>query len=905
MNWRSILSGMVGVAALSVAGGDAERFVKCELHMHTTRSDGNATPKNAAKIYNDKGFNVCIFTDHIVDWCYGGWFDPKDMLDDRELNDFISLPGSELSVALLNRYERPIEVHVNALGIKYPMMPAYTGNIVSEIRENVRRSWDAGAVAQVNHPNFLWSFDYRELLQVDEPYLFELVNADPGCNNYGDLSRPGAEQIWDVLLSNGKRVYGTATDDTHYYYNYQPATSSPGYGWVVCQVAELTPDAVLNALRLGKFYASTGPELESYAVDGRTIKIKVKPQDKQHFRIKFIGRHGRLLHEVEGLEAEYTIKGDEYYVRVRVGDDAESTSSASGIPGQALYCQPVFVSDLEAREAFLPMVSDFSKRAKDAALALKFGGAADGFVSVNPDNPAEGRAKWRSGGALSAGPVLLPGLTPVEQGYVFGEHAGTLEFTLPEGTYRATLLTGESGSRIAQPSTLQVELNGRPVLSGIMEKSGDFALNSFDLVSNGKPMTLTFRGVPRFEGDYCRPEWSATALIFEKNAGAEPSFAPVFDRAPDVEFTRNQLEMSIPEVFTLNAVNASDRSEKLTISLTADEKMKDYFSIEPLDAVSSDVAPGAEFSARFRVMLTKPFDLKKKMLSTTVGDEWVPEPPEGVFFAGVAVDGGAAKISRFRVPLAEAKLKIRALNRDNRFAAIIEPGSERDLNCMINVDVPDGWKLAEPLPASVAVVGGKPAVVEMNFVPTADNAVGEKDASFTFRLGAAAVSEKFPLRTNGELGRFQGPGTFEVPFSVTRGLTLVCSVEFKDFATMNVPVMFREQKYSEFMIYTKPDGSVHCKIEDSIDNYHDRVEFSGPVLEAGRRYVVAVSWDKWRGGVMYIDGVPAAEFFGDINVVDLIDNGAPLVLGAGTGEAMLFNYALTDKEIAEVSASIK
>ncbi|MDD4817212.1 MAG: CehA/McbA family metallohydrolase [Victivallaceae bacterium] len=901
------MSGVVGLAALSVAGGETERFAKCELHMHTTRSDGNATPKNAAKIYNDKNFNVCIFTDHIVDWCYGGWFNPKDMLNDRELNDFISMPGSELSVALLNRYGRPIEVHINALGIKYPMMPAYTGDIVSEIRENVRRSWDAGAVAQVNHPNFLWSFDYRELLQIDEPYLFELVNADPGCNNYGDLSRPGAEQIWDVLLSNGKRVYGTATDDTHYYYNYQPAASSPGYGWVVCSVSELTPEAVLNALRLGKFYASTGPELEAYEVDGRTIRVKVKPQDRQHFRIKFIGRYGRLLHEVEGLEAEYTIKGDEYYVRARVGDDAESTSSASGIPGQALYCQPVFVADIEAREAFLPKIADFSERAKKSVMALKFGGAADGFVSVNPGAAADGAAKWRSSGALTAGSALLPGLTPVENGYVFGEHAGTLEFSLPAGSYRATLLTGESGSRIAQPSSLQVELNGRPVLSGIMEKSGEFALNSFEFATDGAPQKLTFRGIPRMAGDYCRPEWSATALIFEKTAGAKlPEVAALFDRAPDVEMTRNQLEMSVPEVFTLNAVNASARPETLTLTLTADEKMKDYFSIEPLDAASSEVAQGVEFSARFRVMLRKPFDLKKKMQSTIVGDEWVPEPPDGVFFAGVSVAGAAEKLARFRVPLTEAKLKVRSLDRDNRFAVIIEPGSEREMTGRLNVDVPSGWRLAEQLPETVTAKDGMPVVVEMDFVPTADGmAAGDTDAKIEFSFGNATVAAGFPLRRNGEIGKFQGPGTFEVPFRVTRGLTVVCAMEFKDFTAMNVPLMFREQKYSEFMIYTKPDGSLHCKIEDSIDNYHDRVEFSGPVLEAGRKYTVAVAWDKWRGGAMYVDGVKVADFFGDINVVDLIDNGAPLVLGSGTGAAVMYNYALTDKEIADISATIK
>ena len=70
--------------------------------------------------------------------------------------------------------------------------------------------------------------------------------------------------------------------------------------------------------------------------------------------------------------------------------------------------------------------------------------------------------------------------------------------------------------------------------------------------------------------------------------------------------------------------------------------------------------------------------------------------------------------------------------------------------------------------------------------------------------------------------------------------------------------------------------AIKAKIEDSIDNYHDRVEAFGPQLEPGRSYHVAFTYDKYLGGALYIDGEKVADNFGDFNVVDIMNNNAPL-----------------------------
>ncbi|HET8797307.1 MAG TPA: hypothetical protein VFO89_06460, partial [Thermoanaerobaculia bacterium] len=89
--------------------------------------------------------------------------------------------------------------------------------------------------------------------------------------------------------------------------------------------------AILDAIRRGDFYASTGVELESYTVSAESIALKVREKNGARYRIQFIGRGGRVLEESAGAEASYAIRGDEGYVRAKVIDSN----------GRIAWCQPV------------------------------------------------------------------------------------------------------------------------------------------------------------------------------------------------------------------------------------------------------------------------------------------------------------------------------------------------------------------------------------------------------------------------------------------------------------------------------------------------------------------------------------------------------------------------------------
>jgi hypothetical protein len=135
-----------------------------------------------------------------------------------------------------------------------------------------------------------------------------------GCNNAGSASFLSTEQTWDILLSEGRKVYAAATDDMHILGT--DKEDGPGRGWVVARVPELTQQAIVEALSKGDFYASTGVELADYSFDGKEFKVEAKPGQK--YLIRFIGKWGRILQETEGISATYKITGKESYVRCKV-----------------------------------------------------------------------------------------------------------------------------------------------------------------------------------------------------------------------------------------------------------------------------------------------------------------------------------------------------------------------------------------------------------------------------------------------------------------------------------------------------------------------------------------------------------------------------------------------------------
>ena len=133
-------------------------------------------------------------------------------------------------------------------------------------------------------------------------------------------------------------MYGVADDDSNHFKRICDNTAAlPGRGWIVVRAADLSQQAIVDALVRGDFYASNGVELDDYFADARHIKLTIKEQRWSKYRVQFIGKNGRLLSESVTNPAIYEFKGDEGYVRAKIFESN----------GKTAWTQPVFVGKVQ------------------------------------------------------------------------------------------------------------------------------------------------------------------------------------------------------------------------------------------------------------------------------------------------------------------------------------------------------------------------------------------------------------------------------------------------------------------------------------------------------------------------------------------------------------------------------
>ena len=130
-------------------------------------------------------------------------------------------------------------------------------------------------------------------------------------------------------------LYGLATDDAHQFKRpWDPTASRPGRGWIFVRAERLSAGALISALERGDFYSSTGVELADVRFANGRMTVTVKEEQSSKYRIRFIGRNGRVLKEVPGSPADYKVEGSEGYVRAVVYESN----------GKRAWVQPVMVA---------------------------------------------------------------------------------------------------------------------------------------------------------------------------------------------------------------------------------------------------------------------------------------------------------------------------------------------------------------------------------------------------------------------------------------------------------------------------------------------------------------------------------------------------------------------------------
>jgi len=234
-------------------------WYKGNTHSHTTVSDGRLSPEDAVAVYREYGYHWMAITDH-------GIWGTHDGLQDE---NFIIFGGTELGKPLPPK--KGFGHHVVFIGV--PSQVEFThGQNIDELckdmdtQEMIDFMVKKGNIAIYAHPR--WSHvKMDEYLKIKNCMALEIYNSasevECGC---GEVSSYFEHSLW-----SGDRMLAIACDDAH-------LRSAYGGGWIVVKAKALTHKDVMDAIKAGSFYASTGgPEITDFWVEDGVAHVDCSP----------------------------------------------------------------------------------------------------------------------------------------------------------------------------------------------------------------------------------------------------------------------------------------------------------------------------------------------------------------------------------------------------------------------------------------------------------------------------------------------------------------------------------------------------------------------------------------------------------------------------------------------------
>jgi hypothetical protein len=369
----------------------APQWWKGNLHTHSLWSDGDDYPEMITDWYKRNGYHFLALSDHNILQRGEKWIEVKDnevsrgalekyrarfadkveekTVDEKlmvrlktfeEFAPYFAEPGRFLLLLSEEITDRHLvfPVHINATNLREFIRPQGGTNVSDVIQRNVnavleqRRQTGQPMFPHVNHPNFGWAITAEDLVPIKGEKFFEVYNGHPFVRNEGDHQHASTERMWDIILTRRlaelglEPMFGLAVDDAHNYHSESPKNSNPGRGWVMVRAVELTPEAIIEAMEAGEFYASSGVTLTEVRRETNQLSIRIQPEKGVSYTTQFIGTRrgydpsnqpvtdaagnwlrvthrysediGTVLAEVSGTRPRYRLKGDEIYVRAKI-----------------------------------------------------------------------------------------------------------------------------------------------------------------------------------------------------------------------------------------------------------------------------------------------------------------------------------------------------------------------------------------------------------------------------------------------------------------------------------------------------------------------------------------------------------------------------------------------------------
>ena len=275
-------------------------WISGNLHGHSREHSSCASVPLLEGLarYHDAGARFCALTDH------------------DHVTDLAAARARWPGLTLLEGFEWSRSENILFIGPSVP--PLYELPL-----EDALRSAD-GLLTIVCHPRPSLQFEYWTVPMImalrPRPLGIEVYNAHYAQPHmHFGTPNPLYTEHWDALLGAGLRLWGFTNDDSHNPSDYLHART------MVCE-ADHAPARLMAALRAGRFYGTTGLQLNAVVVQDGRVSVTLASEA----RGRFIGPGGAVLSEGGGREFGYRWAG-EAYVRFE----------AEGGAGR-LFLQPFF-----------------------------------------------------------------------------------------------------------------------------------------------------------------------------------------------------------------------------------------------------------------------------------------------------------------------------------------------------------------------------------------------------------------------------------------------------------------------------------------------------------------------------------------------------------------------------------
>ena len=313
---------------------------KANFHIHSTRSDGRQEIEDRVISYREAGYNIIMPSDHDLMW----------NTDEYDEENFITMRGSE--VAPTNRYDNQmfraggnwrIAHHLVVIWderLDRPCPYEHDARLAIKVSPGIgtwneyTRYWrEQGFYVIYCHPR--WSkVSGTHLMAMEHCQAVEVYNHEcqiAACVGY-------SEPEWHYCLSNNKRFYCCANDDSHRFVPLPRPELSGGFTMI--QAPLLSRPAVSEALARGDFYASEGgPQILDLRVQEGILKLQCTPAQK----VRFISEpifHREISARSQGVDAitelEVVINPEALFIRLEL----------IGFDGAKTWSQPIFIEDL-------------------------------------------------------------------------------------------------------------------------------------------------------------------------------------------------------------------------------------------------------------------------------------------------------------------------------------------------------------------------------------------------------------------------------------------------------------------------------------------------------------------------------------------------------------------------------